>query len=353
MVSEGEQLMNNKPVLAITLGDPASIGPEITLKSFTMDDFWSRGIPVVCGDLAVMEAVRDALDIPVAIVPVKDVAEAKALPPKHGDRPTVPVLDQKVVADVADLEVGAVTALAGNAAVAYIQAAVDLCTSGQADGVATAPINKEALREAKQNYIGHTEMISEMSNGKKGITMFQVDKMKIFFHSRHVSLRQAIDLIKTDALVDSIEVAQKCLASVDIHSPRLAVAGLNPHSSDGGLFGDEEAKEMKPAIEAAAAKGITVVGPVPADSVFHQAAEGRYDAVLSLFHDQGHIAAKCYDFYRVVSVTFGYPFIRTSVDHGTAMDIAWKGIANPVSMREAVIAGFDLAPKYQSVYDMP
>jgi 4-phospho-D-threonate 3-dehydrogenase / 4-phospho-D-erythronate 3-dehydrogenase len=344
--------MSNKPVLAITMGDPASVGPEITLKSFTMDNFWERGVPVVCGDLAVMEGVKKTLDIPVSIVAVTDAAQAAALPATTEGLPTVPVLDQKVVTDLSALEVGKVSALAGNAAVAYIQAAVDLCTSGAAAGIATAPINKEALREAKQHYIGHTEMISEMSNGKKGITMFQVDKMKIFFHSRHVSLAKAIEMIRTDDLLDSIEVARNCLASVDIHNPKLAVAGLNPHSSDGGLFGDEEAREITPAITAAVAKGMNVVGPVPADSVFHHAAEGRYDAVLSLYHDQGHIASKCYDFYRVVSVTFGYPFIRTSVDHGTALDIAWKGIANPVSMREAVIAGFELAPRYKPIYSM-
>lgn len=343
--------MNETPVLAITLGDPASVGPEITLKSFTMEDFWKRGVPVVCGDKTVMEAVRDKLDIPIAIVAVSSVDEARSLPAQTGGKPTVPVLDVGVVDDVSELKVGAVSALAGNAAVAYIQRAVELCTSGKADGIATAPINKAALRDAKQNYIGHTEMISEMSNKKKGITMFQVDKMKIFFHSRHVSLRKAIDLITKDELVDSIEVAQKCLASVDIMNPKLAVAGLNPHSSDGGLFGDEEAEEITPAIEETVKRGLNVVGPVPADSVFHHAAEGRYDAVLSLFHDQGHIASKCYDFYRVVSVTFGYPFIRTSVDHGTAMDIAWQGIANPVSMREAILAGFELAPRYKPIYE--
>lgn len=343
--------MTDKPVLAITLGDPAGVGPEITLKSFTMGNLWETGIPIVTGDVAVMERVRDTLDIDVEIVGVTGAAEARRLDGTRGDRPVVPVLDQGVVTDPEQLAVGKVSALAGRAGVAYIQAAVDLCNSGEATGIATAPINKEALREAKLEYIGHTEMISEMSNKKKGITMFQVDKMKIFFHSRHVSLRKAIDLITTDALLDSIDVAVKCLASVDIAAPSLAVAGLNPHASDGGLFGDEEAREMKPAIERARERGIDVVGPMPADSVFHHAAEGRYDAVISLFHDQGHIAAKCYDFYRVVSVTFGYPFIRTSVDHGTALDIAWKGIANPVSMYEAIVTGFDLAGRYRPIYE--
>ena len=340
----------NKTVLAITLGDPAGIGPEITLKSFIMENIWQHGIPVVCGDFAVMDKVRQKLNIPVSIVPVTGINELMQLPQKDADKQTVPVLDTKVITDTSSLQVGKIDPLAGKAAVAYIQTAVDLCQSGQAQGICTAPINKEALRDAKLNYIGHTEMISEMSNGKKGITQFQVDKMKIFFHSRHVSLAKAIDLVKKDALLDSLRIAQKCLASINIQQPHLAVAGLNPHSSDGGLFGNEESDEIRPAIDAAVREGINAVGPVPADSVFHQAAEGRYDAVVSLYHDQGHIAAKCYDFHRVVSVTFGYPFIRTSVDHGTALDIAWKGIANPLSMKEAILAGFNLAASYRPLY---
>ena len=341
----------NKTVLAITLGDPAGIGPEITLKSFESENFWQYGIPVVCGDFAVMAQVRQKLKIPVSLTAITCIDDAMELPPYDGDIISVPVLDTKVIKDTSRLHVGNIDPLAGKAAVAYIQAAVDLCQSGQAQGICTAPINKEALRAARLNYIGHTEMISEMSNCKKGITQFQVDKMRIFFHSRHVSLAKAIDMVKKDGLLESIRIAQKCLESIDIQQPHLAVAGLNPHSSDGGLFGNEEANEIRPAIEAAVNEGINVVGPVPADSVFHQAAEGRYHAVVSLYHDQGHIAAKCYNFHRVVSVTFGYPFIRTSVDHGTALDIAWKGIANPLSMKEAILAGFNLATRYKPIYD--
>ncbi len=344
-------MQNNERILAISLGDPAGVGPEIVLKSFLMEDFRDYGTPIVCGDYAVIDTVRSALDIPVSPVRVTGVGEASSLKRVSDGMPTVPILDQKIITNISDLKVGTVTDLAGRAAVAYIQAAVDLCNSGEAHGMATAPINKEALREAKLNYIGHTEMISEMSNKKTGITMFQVDKLKIFFHSRHVSLRSAIDLVEKDKILDSIETVRNCLVSIGLSEPHLAVAGLNPHSSDGGLFGDEEAKQIKPAIEAAVELGINTVGPVPADSVFHQAAEGRYDAVLSLYHDQGHIASKCYDFFRVVSVTFGYPFIRTSVDHGTALDIAWKGIANPLSMKEAIVAGFKHSSLYKPIYE--
>lgn len=343
-------MKKNRYKLAITIGDPSGIGPEIVLKSFTMQDFWELGVPLVCGDYTVLESVRETLEIPVFIVPVENIADVENFPSTRHGLPTVPVFDQKIITDINQLKVGEVNALSGKAATAYIQTAVDLCASGYANGMATGPINKEALRAAKLHYIGHTEMISEMSNGKKGITMFQVDNMKIFFHSRHLSLRQALDFVKKEHLVDSIDLVKKCLASIDILDPNIAVAGLNPHSSDGGMFGNEEAEHIIPAIEASAKKGIKAIGPIPADSVFHQAAEGFYDAVLSLYHDQGHIATKCYDFYRVVSVTFGYPFIRTSVDHGTALNIAWKGIANPVSMQEAIVAGFALSRQYKPIY---
>jgi 4-hydroxythreonine-4-phosphate dehydrogenase len=343
--------MNIRPVIAISIGDPNGVGPEITLKSFVMEDLWQYGIPLVTGDWVVLDAVRSKLQIPVRLIRLNDISEVETLTSTdEKELPVVPIVDQGVIINIEDLEVGKVSGLGGKAAVAYIQAAVNLCTSGLAQGIATGPINKEALRAGRQNYIGHTEMISAMSNKKKGLTMFQVDKMKIFFHSRHVSLREAIDLVTKDRIIDSIEMCDRCLASVGVSTSKLAVAGLNPHASDGGLFGEEEAREIKPAIAEAVRHGYNVVGPLPADSVFHQAAEGRFDAVISLFHDQGHIAAKCYDFYHVVSVTFGYPFIRTSVDHGTAFDIAWQNIANPVSMKEAITCCFDLAGKYRPVY---
>ncbi len=333
--------MTNHDVVAITIGDPAGVGPEITLKSFESGAIRERGVPLVIGDAAVLEAVRKRLGIPVEIETVRSSDEARRI------RGKVPVIDIGVVTNPADLAIGKIGALGGKAAVAAIRKAVDLVGSGEAAGIATAPINKEAVRAAGFHYIGHTEMIEEMSGSAKGITMFQVDKLKIFFHSRHLSLRRAIDAVTEDSLLESIRVADRCLRSIGYGKTRLAVAAMNPHASDGGLFGDEEAVRIAPAVARARAAGIDVVGPVPADSVFHLGIEGRYDAVLSLYHDQGHIAAKCYDFYRVVSVTFGYPFIRTSVDHGTAFDIAWKGVANPRSMEEAILACLDIAGTYR------
>ncbi|MFP4180240.1 MAG: 4-hydroxythreonine-4-phosphate dehydrogenase PdxA [Spirochaetaceae bacterium] len=337
-------------VIAISAGDPAGIGPEICLKSFLSDKVSGRGTAVVVADYAVLEAVRDTLQIPVTLQRVESAQEAQKAQGAQGERATVPVLDAGVITDVSRLKAGEISGLAGKAAAQYIRKAVELCMKGEAVGLATGPINKEALREGKLDYIGHTEMISEMSNGKKGITMFLVDRMRIFFHSRHLSLGKAIDAIDRESVLESLILADRCLKSVEFESATLALAALNPHASDGGLFGDEEEKYLIPACKDARARGLNVVGPVPADSVFAQALEGKYDGVLSLYHDQGHIASKTYDFYRTVSVTFGYPFLRTSVDHGTALDIAWKGIADSVSMEEAVSACFTLAPKYHPIY---
>jgi 4-hydroxythreonine-4-phosphate dehydrogenase len=190
-------------------------------------------------------------------------------------------------------------------------------------------------------------MLAEMFEVEKSYTMFMIDRLRILFHTRHLSLLDAIRSLDTEGVFQSIETAQKCLRSIGEEAGKIALAALNPHASDGGLFGNEERDILEPAVKMAQQKGISAVGPIPADSVFYFALEGKFDAVVSLFHDQGHIASKTYDFYRTVSVTFGLPFIRTSVDHGTAYDIAWKGIANPISMEEAIKACFDLAPRYR------
>lgn len=332
----------NVGLIAIPMGDPAGVGPEIVLKALAQPIENQKGVPLVIGDLAVLEEVRRRLSIQVKLEKVSDISNISF----HDD--VIPVFDPEVVTDVSDLRVGEVSALAGRAAVAYIQKAVDLCMDGSASGIATTPINKEALKAAGYHYIGHTEMLAEMSGTEKSYTMFMVDKLRILFHSRHLSLIDAVRSLKAEEVADSLEVAQKCLLSIGEQPGAIALAALNPHASDGGLFGNEEKEILIPAVRMARERGVQAVGPVPADSVFYFALQGKYDAVVSLYHDQGHIASKTYDFYRTVSVTFGLPFIRTSVDHGTAFDIAWKGIANPVSMREAIKACMDLAPGYRS-----
>ncbi len=330
--------MGNK--IAITMGDPAGIGPEIILKTFESKRIWERGIPIVIGDLKILSKLREKLKIDIEIVPLDDDLNIKGIEGK------LPLIDMKTVKDIQDLKPGAISKIGGDAAVSYIQKAVELAMKKKVKGIATAPINKESIREAGYHYIGHTEMLSEMTESKYSLTMFTVSKMKVFFHTKHISLKKAIETLSIDGVVKSIELSYKGLKSIGYENPKLALAALNPHASDGGMFGDEEEKVLIPAVKIAKDMGINVVGPVPADSVFHLALIGEYDGVLSLYHDQGHIATKTYDFYRTISVTLGLPFLRTSVDHGTAFNIAWKGIANPLSMEEAILSCFELSEKY-------
>jgi 4-hydroxythreonine-4-phosphate dehydrogenase len=329
----------SKGFVAVTVGDPAGIGPEIVLKSFQeVRGFTERA--VVIGELSILRTVRDRLGIEVELAAVRKPEEANGRPG------VVSVLDTAVVESADVLREGEVSSLGGKAAVAAVRRAVDLALKGRVEGIVTGPINKESLREARFLYIGHTEMLSELSGRGRSVTMFTVDRMRIFFHTRHVSLAEVLANLSVESVVESIVQAHRCLLSIGSGRGVLALAALNPHASDGGLFGEEEAKILSPACREAGRRGVKVEGPVPADSVFHHALQGRYDGVVSLYHDQGHIAAKTYDFFRTVSVTLGLPFIRTSVDHGTAFDIAWKGIANPRSMVEAMNSCFDLSTRY-------
>jgi 4-hydroxythreonine-4-phosphate dehydrogenase len=319
-------------MIAVTIGEPAGVGPEICVKSCADPELRSGGVPLVIGDIAILRAVAGELGLDVSCVPVNgDPSAAGDAGPGE-----IPVYDVGVLRSAGDITPGTVSAAGGEAAAAYVKTAVDLAASGIINGIATAPVHKEALRAAGVPYIGHTEMLAGMTGARHSVTMFAVDRLRIFFHSRHLSLRAALDEVTEEKIGESLRLARRCMQSVGCEDPVIACAALNPHASDGGLFGDEEAKALQPAVERLRSEGHRVEGPVPADSVFHMGLTGRFDAVLSLFHDQGHIAAKTYDFYRTVSITFGLPFIRTSVDHGTAMDVAWKGEANPVSMGEAI-----------------
>jgi 4-hydroxythreonine-4-phosphate dehydrogenase len=219
----------------------------------------------------------------------------------------------------------------------------------QVDAVVTAPINKEAIWAAGSEHLGHTEMLGALTGAAHSTTMFVVRGMKIFFTTRHTSLRQAVEQIERDRVASAIEQALTALRVFGHDEPRLAVAALNPHGGEGGNFGREEIDEIAPAVEDARSRGATVTGPVPADSVFHQALEGRYDGVLAQYHDQGHIAAKTVDFDGTVSVTVGLPILRTSVDHGTAFDIAGTGTASHRTMMAATLAAADLSPNLERI----
>lgn len=325
----------NRPVIGIPLGDPAGVGPEIVAKALSDKRIYDACRPLVIGDKGVVAQALGfcslKLDINVIGAPEQGTYRAGA----------IDLVDLNNV-DINELKTGEVQAEGGRAAFEYIKHSVELALPASIDAVATTPINKESLRAAGVPYIGHTEIFAGLTGTEDPLTMFEVKNMRVFFLSRHVSLRKACDMVTKERILDYIERCTKALKRLGVSAGTMAVAGLNPHSGEHGLFGDEESTEIEPAVKQAQARGFNVVGPVPADSVFHLALQGRYNSVLSLYHDQGHIATKTLDFERTIAITNGLPFLRTSVDHGTAFDIAGKGIASEVSMTEAIL----LAAKY-------
>jgi 4-hydroxythreonine-4-phosphate dehydrogenase len=329
--------MSERPRIGITLGDPAGVGPEIILRTFQDSELCNAVRMLVIGDGDVLRHYAQLLDLDISVSDVRSPEEALYQPG------TIDVLHRDNV-DMTTLQIGEVQAMCGRAAHDYIERAVSMANDRELDAVVTAPINKESLRAAEVSQIGHTEILGELTGTSDPLTMFEVDALRIFFLSRHVSLSRAIEVVKKERLVDYIERCTRALEQLGFHAPHIAVAGLNPHCGEHGLFGDEEDREVAPAVAQAKELGFRASGPIGADSVFHQTLEGRYDAVLSLYHDQGHIAAKTYDFYRTVSVTLGMPILRTSVDHGTAFDIAGTGKADPVGMKSAVKVAARYAP---------
>jgi 4-hydroxythreonine-4-phosphate dehydrogenase len=324
-----------RPIIAIPLGDPAGIGPEIVVKALSNSEVKSAARCVVVGDRSVVENACAITGEKFTINLVTD--------PETGDY-SDGMLNLVEVNGVGEKtpELGKVSGVCGKAAYAYIAKSIELAMSGKAHAVATTPINKESLKAGGVNYIGHTEIFGALTNTADPLTMFEVRGMRVFFLTRHVSLRKACDMITKDRIVDYVRRCADVLKKLGVADGTMAVAGLNPHSGEHGLFGNEEMEAVFPAIEQLKAEGYAVEGPIGADSVFHMALQGRFNSVLSLYHDQGHIATKTLDFERTIAVTGGMPILRTSVDHGTALDIAGKNIASPVSMIEAI----RLAAKY-------
>ena len=326
-----------KPLIAVPLGDPAGIGPEIVAKSVADRELFAAADCIVIGDKKVVE---NAVKITGENLAVNVVAD-----PAEGDyREGVLNLIDLDNIDLEKFEFGKVSAMCGKAAFEYIEKSIQLAMDGKADAVATTPINKESLHAAEINYIGHTEIFGALTGTEDPLTMFETNGMRVFFLTRHLSLRAMLDRITKDRIIDYVVRCTEALKRLGVTEGTMAVAGLNPHSGEHGLFGWEEVNEITPAVEELKKMGYNVAGPVPADSVFHQAALGRYNSVLSLYHDQGHIATKTLDFDRTIAITNGMPILRTSVDHGTAFDIAGKGIAGAVSMKEAIRLAAKYAP---------
>ena len=329
-----------KPIIAIPMGDAAGIGPEITVRALADKMIQDIARCVVVGDKDVLE---DAIRVSGVDLKIKCIEE-----PANGDyTPGVLNLIDLDNIDMNTLKIGEIQAMTGQAAYEYIKKATELCLERKADVLTTTAINKESLKLAEVPYIGHTEIVGALTGTENPLTMFQVRNLRVFFLTLHVSLRKACDLVTKDSLLTFIHDCVKALEVLGVKNPKIAVAGLNPHSGEHGLFGTEEVDHVIPAVETAKARGIDIEGPIGADSVFYQALNGRYDAVLSLYHDQGHIATKMVDFERTISITNGMPILRTSVDHGTALDIAGKGIASPISMIEAIRLAVEYAPNFK------
>ncbi|MFZ4659745.1 MAG: 4-hydroxythreonine-4-phosphate dehydrogenase PdxA [Caldilineaceae bacterium] len=329
--------MNNRPLLAITLGDPAGIGPEVIVKALRHADVYEQCRPLVLGDQRILvRAMSWIREVNLTFDVVTD--------PDQGQYQSgvITLLDLQN-ADPAAIQPGRVSAAAGRAAVEYVLRACDMTMAGETDAVVTAPLNKEAMNLAGYHYAGHTELLADRTGAEKVSMLLTGPKLRVVHVSTHVALSEAIRRVTSQRVEEVIDLAQRSCQALGIASPRIAVAGLNPHASEGGLFGDQEAKEIQPAIERARARGLQVTDPQPPDTVFLRAVKGDYDIVVAMYHDQGHIPMKLLAFDSGVNVSMGLPIIRTSVDHGTAFDIAGTGKAREESMLEAIKVAVQMA----------
>lgn len=318
-----------KPKTAITLGDPAGIGPEIVMRTILSPKIYEVCDPFIIGH-------RDSLEIAANLIGRSDVVFNEIAEPEEAKHQLgiVDVL-QTDVCNEATIEYGKIQKKAALRAYSYLEKSIELGLQGRIDAVSTSPINKAALKEASVPYIGHTEIYQALTKSPYALTMFNCHKLRVFFVSRHVSLRKACDLANHDRILEYLKNIDIELKRLGFEHPKIGVAALNPHVGEGGMFGTEEIEHIRPAVQDAQALGIAAEGPLSADAIFAFNLDGHNDAVLSMYHDQGHIACKTYDFQNAVTVTLGLPFMRSSVDHGTAFDIAGKGIAQGESMIEA------------------
>ena len=327
----------DRPIVAVTMGDPAGIGSEIVVAAY--DRLLESARPVVVGDAGVLRAaceVRDA-DLDVRAVPAVDDASFEP--------GTIPVLD---LGNVDEIEYGVVREVYGEASLAYVERAIELALDGEVDAITTAPINKQSTRLAGSEYAGHTGMLADYTDTERYSMMLVEGELRVTHVSTHVPLRDACELVTEENVLETIRVTDRALRELGIEEPEIAVAGLNPHASDGGLLGDEDEREIRPAVERAREEGIEAHGPESPDTIYVGAARGGYDCVVSMYHDQGHIPIKMLGFsgnetVSGVNVTIGLPIVRTSVDHGTAFDIAGEGVASEASLVDAVELAAEIA----------
>ncbi len=325
------------------MGDPAGIGPEIVVKGYR--ELREAAEPLVIGDADTIESACEVCGSDLGVERIESVAEASF----EVDR--LPVLD---LDNVVDLERGVVREAYGTASLEYVERAISLALDGEIDAITTAPINKQATKLAGSEHAGHTGMLAARTGTENYSMMLIEGDLRVTHVSTHVSLQEACDLVSEDAVLETIRVTDEALRELGISSPKIAVAGLNPHASDGGLLGGEDGEEIEPAVSRAREEGIDVYGPESPDTIYVQAARGAADCVVSMYHDQGHIPIKMLGFAEGgavsgVNVTIGLPIIRTSVDHGTAFDIAGEGVASEKSLLDAVSVASEMARRRAEV----
>ena len=334
---EGQE-PDSRPIVALTLGDVAGVGPELAVKLLAEPEVYRQACPVVVGSGAILERAIKLLGSSARVRVVDQPADALGS------------IEQIVCVDAAsqnlsEIVPGKIDARAGRAAYEFLDRAIDLALAGKVDAIVTLPIQKESLHLAGVPHPGHTEILAEKCGGLEHAMMLfvgppicrQESGLAVIHATLHVPLRKVFELLTVDRVIASIELAHQFLRPLTGgSSPRIGVAGLNPHAGEHGLFGDEESTIIEPAIATCCERGIAVSGPYPADTLFRRGLDGDFDAVIAMYHDQGHAAVKTVAFHEAVNVTLGLPIVRTSVAHGTAFDIAWKGLADPSSLRTAV-----------------
>ncbi len=331
-------MTDSLPLLALTLGDPAGTGPELLTRALVDPTVRAVCRPLVVGDAATLDAARAFTGCNARIVKTDTPDNARFAPD------TLTVLDQRNV-DLSGLQRGKASAAAGQAAYESVVAAARLALDGRVDAIVTSALNKAALNAAGHHFDGHTGLLAEVCRAPGATMMLVADKLRVSHVSTHVSLRQAIDRVRPERILKVLELTRAAVQRLGIAAPRLAVAGLNPHAGEGGLFGTEEAEFIAPAIAEARTRGWDVSGPHPGDTVFFRAAQGEFDGAVAMYHDQGHVAAKMLGIWRGVNVTLGLPIIRTSVEHGTDFANAGTGRGDPRSLIEAIKLAAALAKK--------
>jgi len=318
-----------KSRIGITLGDVAGVGPEVAIKALMNASIEARCSPVLIGELSVVKHYADRLAPHMQIRVLKDAAEITP------DPRALSLIDLKNIS-FPKVRIGQISPDCGRAALDYIRTAVDLCLAKKIDAIVTGPIHKEAAQLAGLKEPGHTEFLAALCKVEEVRMLLVVNHLRAMHITTHLSLRRALDAVKKERIVDTIHYAVRALNQLRIEHPRIAVAGLNPHAGENSMFGSEEAEEVAPAVRHAQSEGFNVAGPISPDTVFHRMNHGEFDLVVALYHDQGHIPLKLIGFDSGVNVTIGLPIIRTSVDHGTAFDIAGQLKANPESMIKAI-----------------